>query len=136
MPNPHIDALTGLSGADLPSILIAYLNALFTPGSGEAGVRLNMGQAVTVNTPAILTEAGNALLANADRKGWSIQNCGLNPIFVRLGDSASATLFHYVLKGCSVADDGTGGFIGGDGTYRGIISVAGTTPRFVVAEMA
>ena len=131
---PHIDNFTGLTGSDWPSILIAYLNAIFAPGGNS--VRLSLNQASSVNVPAIQTSAGNALAANGDRKAWSIQNLGTNPLFVRLGDSASNTLFHYVLKACSAQDDGSGGFISGDGTYRGVISVAGTSPRFAAAEMA
>lgn len=131
---PHTDNLTGLTGADLPSILIAYLNAIFAPGGGN--VRLSLGQASAANTPSIQTAAGNALVANGDRKAWSVQNLGTNPLFVRLGESASASVFHYVLKGCAAQDDGSGGFISGDDTYRGVISVAGTSPRFVAAELA
>ncbi len=128
------DELTGLYGADIDKIIIAYLNLLFDPATG--GLRLNMGQAESPNVPAIQTVAGNALLANGDRKAWSIQNLGTNPLFVRLGPDASSTVFHYVLKAGSASDDGSGGFISGDATYRGVISVAGTSPRFVAAELA
>lgn len=90
-----------------------------------------------INTPAIVTSAGTALAANPDRNSWSIQNVGQNPLFIRLGDTASSTVFHYVLKGGTADSDGTGGSYSEDGSgavYTGLISVAGTTPKFVVRE--
>jgi len=88
------------------------------------------------NTPAIVTSAGTALAANATRMYWQIQNLGTNPLFVLYGNGASSSVFHTVLKGCSVQDDGTGASTGSDTNqiYTGIITVAGTSPRFVVLE--
>jgi hypothetical protein len=93
-------------------------------------------QTAQINTPAIVDAAGTALAANVERKSWSIQNCDTDPLFVRLGGAASATVFHYVLKGGTGADDGTGGSISESHgcIFTGLISVAGTTPRFVVRE--
>lgn len=89
------------------------------------------------NTPSILTSAGTALSANANRAGWMIQNLGTNPLFVLLGGGASTSVFHAVLKAGTIADDGLGGFLSQtDGTvYTGIITVAGTSPRFTVLEL-
>lgn len=89
------------------------------------------------NTPSILTSAGTALAANSQRGAWQIQNLGTNPLFVLLGSGASATVFHVVLKGGSVADDGLGASISQDtgAVYTGIITVAGTSPRFTVMEL-
>ena len=89
------------------------------------------------NTPAILDNAV-ALVANPRRTQWSIQNLGTNPLFVRLGASASTTVFHIVLKGSSVQDDGTGGYVIQDVAtiYCGEISIAGTSPRYTVLEMS
>lgn len=90
------------------------------------------------NTPSILTSAGTALASNNARIAWSIQNLGTNPLFVLLGSGASTTVFHVVLKGATGNDDGTGGVISQEsGTiYTGIITVAGTSPRFVCLEQA
>lgn len=88
----------------------------------------------TANTPAIVTATGNALTANASRKSWRIQNLGTNALFVRMGASASTTVFHIVLKGGVGADDGNGGIIEDD-SWTGIISVDGTSPRFTVTEL-
>lgn len=90
------------------------------------------------NTPSILTSAGTAIAANPARIAWSIQNLGTNALFVLRGSGASTSVFHTVLKGGSVADDGTGGSISEEaGTiYNGILTVAGTSPRFVVTEIA
>lgn len=88
------------------------------------------------NTPSILTSGGTALAANAQRGGWMIQNTGTNPLFVLFGAGASSTVFHANLKGGSVAEDGLGASISQtDGSvYTGIITVAGTSPRYVVTE--
>ncbi len=91
-----------------------------------------------VNVPSILTAAGTAIAPNPARVAWSIQNLGTNPLFVLRGSGASTTVFHTVLKASSVTDDGTGGSISEeDGTiYNGILTVAGTSPRFVITEIA
>ena len=90
-----------------------------------------------INTPSIAS-AATALTANAARIGWSIQNLGTNALFVRLGTGASTTVFHYVLKAGAGNDDGSGGLITSfDGTvYTGIITIAGTSPRYTVLEIA
>lgn len=94
-------------------------------------------QTQNINTPAIQTAAGTAIASNPKRNGWSVQNLGTNPLFIRMGASASTSVFHIVLKASATNDDGTGGVINQtDGTvYTGEISVAGTTPRFTVSEM-
>jgi hypothetical protein len=90
------------------------------------------------NTPSILTSAGTAIGSNNNRVSWMIQNLGINPLFVLLGTGASTTVFHAVLKGGTGADDGLGATLSqsAGACYTGQISVAGTTPRFVVLEMA
>lgn len=90
----------------------------------------------TANTPAIQTDA-TALAKNTARGRWYIQNVGQNPIFVRLGSGASTTLFHYVLKGGTADSDGLGASVGQEnGTiYTGIITIAGTTPKYVATEL-
>lgn len=87
------------------------------------------------NTPSIAS-ATTALAANSARTGWSIQNLGTNPLFVRFASGASTTVFHRVLAAGSVNDDGTGGALSQtDGVvYTGVISIAGTSPRYTVTE--
>lgn len=88
-----------------------------------------------VNTPSIVTTAsGDAIGANAARKLASITNLGTNPLYIRLATAASVTVFHYVLQGCVVADDGSGG-VWSDDLHKGVVSVAGTSPRFTVCEL-
>jgi len=92
----------------------------------------------TTNTPAILSSA--TALADAGpvgRTGWQIQNVGTNPLFVRLGAGASTTVFHFVLKGGTGANDGLGAsFSQMDGAvYQGLVSIDGTTPSYVVLEL-
>jgi hypothetical protein len=90
----------------------------------------------TANTPSIAS-AATALAANSARKGWQIQNLGTNPLFVLLGNGASATVFHAVLKAGTAANDGLGGSLSQmDGViYTGIITIAGTAPSYTVLEL-
>ena len=89
------------------------------------------------NTPSIAS-AATALASNTKRLAWSIQNLGQNPLFVLLGTGASTTVFHAVLKAGTGNDDGTGGLLSqAEGTvYTGIITIAGTSPRYTVLEIA
>jgi hypothetical protein len=89
------------------------------------------------NTPSIAS-AATALAANPARVGFSIQNLGTNPLFVLYGAGATSSVFHVVLKGSSVQDDGTGGVatMAEGSIYTGIVTIAGTSPRYTVLEMA
>lgn len=93
-----------------------------------------------VNTPAILspTTGDTVLPANTARIAFSIQNLGTNALFLRLGAGATTSVFHTVLKGGTGTDDGSGGSYSMEsGTiYNGAVSVAGTSPRCVVTEIA
>lgn len=89
------------------------------------------------NTPSIAS-AATALAANDKRVGFSIQNLGTNPLFVLLGDGATTSVFHYVLRAGTGTDDGTGGVLtmADSAVYTGIVTIAGTSPRYTVLEMA
>lgn len=90
------------------------------------------------NIPSILTTAGTALVANQARIGFSIQNVGMNPVYVLLGAGASASVYHFVLKGGTADNDGLGGsitFTSGI-IFTGEVSFAGTTPKIVCLEIA
>jgi len=89
------------------------------------------------NTPSIASNA-TALAANQARMAWSIQNLGTNALFVLLGSGASTSVFHVVLKASTGNDDGTGGSVSQESgaIYNGIITIAGTSPRYVVTELA
>lgn len=88
------------------------------------------------NTPSIAS-AATALAENSQRGAWMIQNLGTNTLFVRLGSGASTSVFHVVLKAGTGNDDGTGGsFAQEAGTiWTGVVSIAGTSPRYVVTEL-
>lgn len=94
-------------------------------------------QTTHANTPSIAS-ATTALASNTKRIVWNIQNLGQNPLFVLLGSGASTTVFHFVLKAATSNDDGTGGSVGQEEgvIYTGIITIAGTSPRYSVLEQA
>jgi hypothetical protein len=59
---------------------------------------------------SIGTTAGQALAASATGKGFWIVNTGATVIKGVLGTGTpTQTVYHFALKACSVADDGTGG---------------------------
>lgn len=84
----------------------------------------------------IITSAGTLLAANSTRRGLIIQNLNAtNPLFVKFGSGASSSDFDIILKAGAAADDGLGGTISFDVlSYRGIITVAGTTVRCTATE--
>jgi len=92
-------------------------------------------QSATV-TP--IASATTALASNSARVGFMIQNLGTNPLFVKYGSGATSSDFSIVLRGSSVADDGTGGVLTSADTavYTGIITIAGTSPRYAATELA
>lgn len=89
------------------------------------------------NTPSIAS-AAIALAANEKRVGFSIQNLGTNPLFVLLGTGATTSVFHYVLRAGTGNDDGTGGVLtmADSAVFTGPVTIAGTSPRYTVLEMA
>ena len=98
-----------------------------------ADKRMLMRSISETNTPSIASDA-TALEENASRSSFSIQNLGTNTLYVRLGSGATSSVFHFALKAGSVNDDGTGGSVDQSETvvYTGEITVAGTSPRYVV----
>lgn len=92
------------------------------------------------NTPAVLTPTtGDTVIAsNPARIGFSVQNLGTNALFLRLGAGATTSVFHTVLKGGTGTDDGTGGSYSMEAgvIFSGNVSVAGTSPRCVITELA
>ena len=89
------------------------------------------------NTPAIISSA-TALASNPARIGFSIQNLGTNALYILLGSGATTSIFHTVLKGGTGNDDGTGGSYSMEAgvIYSGIVTIAGTSPRYVITELA
>lgn len=93
-------------------------------------------QTKVINVAAIQTGT-TALADNPARTAWNIQNLDTGVLYVNLGGTASATVFHVVLKGGTGAKDGTGGTVGQEaGTiFTGAISVfSAGTPSYVVLE--
>lgn len=94
-------------------------------------------QTTHANTPTIASST-TALASNAKRIVWNIQNLGQNALYVLLGSGASTSVFHFVLKAGAGNDDGSGGSVGQEEgvIYTGIITIAGTSPRYTVLEQA
>ena len=90
----------------------------------------------SANTPSITSDV-TALAANRARGAWMIQNLGTNALFVRFGAGASSSVFHIVLKGGTGNDDGSGGVLAQEAgvIWWGIVSIAGTSPRYTVTEL-
>lgn len=89
------------------------------------------------NTPSIISTS-TALAANNARVAWSIQNLGTNTLYVCLGAGATTSVFHFALKAGTGNDDGSGGSVSMESgvVYNGIITIAGSSPRYAVLEIA
>lgn len=81
-----------------------------------------------VNSVAITTSAGTVLVPNGNRLAWFVQNLATTPLYVKMGAGASATVFDFILKGCAVQDDGSGGYIS-DEIFKGTVSVYAAAVR-------
>lgn len=88
------------------------------------------------NRTGIISSAGTLLAENLNRSGLIIQNLGTNPLYVCFGTGAAAgSVFDFILKGSSVASDGTGGMMSYDVlSYTGIITIDGTAPSCTATE--
>lgn len=138
---------TGKWKADVGGYLrVRVRNTAYTSGTINIVTRAieNSGASISngienkvssVNTPSILTDT-TGIPANSSRKGWMIQNVGTNPVFIRFGGTASGSVFHLILKGGSADNDGLGASYGqSEGViFTGLVSVYGTTPKYVVTE--
>jgi len=88
-----------------------------------------------INRTGIASTA-TVLSANTGRRFFIVQNLGQNPLFVKFGSGATTSDFDVVLKAGTANDDGVGGSITSDiVVYTGVISVAGTSPRYTATEM-
>jgi hypothetical protein len=72
---------------------------------------LVMGQELLVQDPIIFAAAGLILPSKRLVGIRTLENVGTVSVFWRIGGAPSAGSFHGVLKGCTVANDGTGGFV-------------------------
>lgn len=86
------------------------------------------------SSAAILTAAGDVATLAAGEKLF-IQNLGTNPLYVRRATGASTTAFHYALVAGGANDDGTGGAVE-VADHVGVVSVAGTSPRFIAWKVS
>lgn len=89
-----------------------------------------------VSSTSPISSATTAAQPNPARISYIIFNLGTNPLFVKEGESASTTDFSYVLAGGTSNDNGTGGAYESPSTqvYTGTITIAGTSPRYVIVE--
>ncbi len=89
--------------------IVTGARALTSPANG--------GATVLSNTSSV------TLMTTSDyRKSFSVTNQGTTIVYVKLGDSATSSSWHYILPGGGAADDGTGGSVSIDG-YAGQVSV-------------
>ncbi len=101
-----------------------------------AGV--NGGLYPTQNATSRVDTNTTVLAANQARIAFSIQNLSTNTLYILLGSGATTSVFSTILKAGSNANDGTGGFYAMEsGTiYNSVITCAGTSPSYVVTEIA
>lgn len=106
-----------------------------TPGTTNAVEVTKLPKSSSATNSGVITSATTVLSSNTSRKNWQIQNLGTNPLYVRLGASATTSSggYNFILQPGTANDDGKGGSFWDD-TYTGVVSVAGTSPRCVGSE--
>ena len=98
---------------------------------------LEMRDSLGSGTQSGAQTSDTALVANPARTGFQIQNQGTNTLFVYFGAGASSSVYHFILKGCTGAADGTGGSIAmfSGNVYRGLITVYSSSISYSVLEL-
>lgn len=85
------------------------------------------------STRSGISSAAQACGFDGSRRTVILQNLGTNTLYVKFGTNATTSDFDIILKGGAAQDDGNGGIYSEDSlSYQGIISVAGTTPRYIL----
>jgi len=90
-----------------------------------------MERRTIANIPALTVVDANGatiLASSAGRSGFSVQNHGTNPLYVRLGAGATTSVYHIALSAATALSDGKGAIYSqsGNSCYTGIVSAAGT----------
>lgn len=93
-------------------------------------------QKLTQSTNSGIVSATTAVAANEARVSYEIQNLGTNALFVKEGASGSTSDFTRVLAAGTGNDNGTGGSYETPAgqVYTGVITIAGTSPRYIISE--
>lgn len=92
---------------------------------------------ITASPVATNSSTATTLAAeNTKRKQLFLQNVGVQPVYVRLGASASNTAYNFVLSAGTAAADGKGGTSTID-FYQGIVTAVSSqsTPSIAVTEI-
>lgn len=88
-----------------------------------------------VHSTTGITSSSVALQENLNRRDIIIQNLGTNTLYIKFGENATTTDFNLILKGGDANNDGNGGVVSYSNlSYTGVISVAGTSPRYVATD--
>lgn len=107
-----------------------HLARALTEGAPQQG-------ATTPAQTVIGAAAAQVVAVNRKRKGLIIQNTGLTTLKFTYGSQVpTQTVYHFALKACAGADDGSGGIMLEEnwiGPVQGISSAAGGT--FVLTEI-
>jgi hypothetical protein len=95
--------------------------------------------ALVGNSPAatvVTSTSASILAANLSRKVCRIENTNTVTVFLGFGQTPTATAYHVALKGCTGANDGTGGVYEST-VWKGAINaiVASTSGDVVVTEL-
>lgn len=128
--------------ADLKGILYVHQadlqrRAQHGDASGGDAVTNYRPQYGTVSnfTPTTPSTGTTVFTLAAGEVGYIQNTSGTNPLFVKLGASATTSSYNQVLKAGSGAADGNGGVIVID-NYIGAVSVAGTTPTLIAYKVS
>lgn len=97
------------------------------PGSTTAGACANT---------SVTSVSSAALAANTARREFMIINTDVVTVYIGLGQVPTATAYHFALKPCTLAHDGTGGSFVSD-VWKGAVNaiVASTSGHVAITEL-
>ena len=84
------------------------------------------------NTRGVLSTS-QPLSDQPNRDFFHVQNQGTNVLYGKLGTGCTSSDYDFILKACTGAADGTGGFYYND-SYQGPVSFAGTSMSYSIVE--
>jgi hypothetical protein len=118
------------SNAGIPSGVVVYQSNL---NKDLDNVTSFPEKSDSISNSSPSTSLGLTIEANSNRKELFVQNLSTQELYVKYGQGATAESFNFVLAKNTETNAGDGGSIS-DQSYTGVVSVFGTSPRYIAWE--
>ena len=131
-----IDGIEGLlssmfvTGQNIPSGITVYQANL---NKDLDNVSTSPIKSSTISNSTASGSNGTIIAANENRLELFVQNLATGALYVKYGANGNNTSFNFVLAANTASNAGDGGSLS-DQAYTGIVSVSGSTPRYICWE--